>query len=501
MAEPPKSLAQDLFEDMRAKVDAASKEGFADADESTKMVEEIETMCMNCHDEHGTTRLLLTRIPFFREVVIMSFQCEKCGFQNSEVQFAGEIQERGTKITFKVEQPEDLNRQVVKSDTCSFRVEELDFEIPPGRGQLSNVEGIISMAAADISLLQDQRKEQTPEVAEQLEAVIKKLQGMASGTSLPFTVSVDDPAGNSWIQFAREPPDPASKYVENKYARSQVQNAALGLTVAANGENGASGVQIRPEYHPSNMYPNMPSESTVNNVDDTEDDEIVENQVYSIPGPCPGCTKPSVTNMKMVRIPHFKEVVIMATTCDHCGYRTNEVKTGGEVPEKGRVITLKVEKPEDMSRDILKSETCELSCPDINLLVQPGTLGGRFTTVEGLLRQIRNDLHERMFSDEDAGGGDSMAADERQQWEKFFTAVDKAIEGNQKFTIILKDPFAASYVQSLAKGDGETDSQITSHDYERSEEEEEELGLRDIRTEGYEQTGVNGEERAEQTHR
>lgn len=44
----------------------------------------------------------------------------------------------------------------------------------------------------------------------------------------------------------------------------------------------------------------------------------------------------------------------MAITCDHCGYRDNEVKTGGATSEKARRITLRVEDKEDLSRDILK---------------------------------------------------------------------------------------------------------------------------------------------------
>lgn len=39
----------------------------------------------------GVTRLLLTSIPFFREVIVMSFRCEHCGFQNNEIQSAGQI--------------------------------------------------------------------------------------------------------------------------------------------------------------------------------------------------------------------------------------------------------------------------------------------------------------------------------------------------------------------------------------------------------------------------
>lgn len=53
-------------------------------------------------------------------------------------------------------------------------------------------------------------------------------------------------------------------------------------------------------------------------------------------------------------IPHFKEVVIMATTCDTCGHRTNEVKSGSGIEEKGLKIEVKVSGIVDFSRDILK---------------------------------------------------------------------------------------------------------------------------------------------------
>ena len=53
-------------------------------------------------------------------------------------------------------------------------------------------------------------------------------------------------------------------------------------------------------------------------------------------------------------IPHFKEVVIMATTCDSCGHKTNEVKSGGGIEAKGTKIALRVTDPSDLNRDVLK---------------------------------------------------------------------------------------------------------------------------------------------------
>ena len=71
----------------------------------------IESMCMNCQ-RNGETKLLFTSIPYFREIIISSFDCEFCNYSNNEVQFGGEIREKGVKYVFTVQTPEDLNRQV-----------------------------------------------------------------------------------------------------------------------------------------------------------------------------------------------------------------------------------------------------------------------------------------------------------------------------------------------------------------------------------------------------
>lgn len=61
-----------------------------EAEQEEKVVQEIDSLCMRC-EEQGVTRMLLTSIPFFREIIVMSFRCEHCGWQNNEVQSAGSI--------------------------------------------------------------------------------------------------------------------------------------------------------------------------------------------------------------------------------------------------------------------------------------------------------------------------------------------------------------------------------------------------------------------------
>lgn len=42
----------------------------------------------------GTTRMLLTKVPFFRDIILMSFSCPHCNYRNNEVQSATSIEEK-----------------------------------------------------------------------------------------------------------------------------------------------------------------------------------------------------------------------------------------------------------------------------------------------------------------------------------------------------------------------------------------------------------------------
>jgi zinc finger protein len=449
------------------------------------------------------TRLLLTRIPYFREIVLSSFYCPHCSFSNTEISSAGQIQERGSKYVFKVENADDFQRSVVKGDGCAFRIEDIDLEIPQGRGQMTNIEGILAGVKEDLSQNQEARMEQMPEAGKKVAEVIQALGDMLDGKKYPFTVSAEDPTGNSFIQPS--PSDARHKYTRTEFDRSPEQNAALGLGEEAEAEAEAAPIDgkdapatdIRPEYRAAdglvggNSDSSAPRTVTTNNVDE---EDIRENEVYSFPASCPGCTRHCTTNMKMVNIPFFKQVVLMSTVCEHCGYRSNEVKTGGEVPEKGSRITLAVNTPEDLARDVLKSESAALHCPELGLRVEPGTQGGRFTTVEGLLTNFRKDLRAQAFGLENGddeqelrSAADSMQSDKKRTWEEFFATLGEAIDGKRPFTVVIEDPLASSYVQSYTAP--KPDPQIQVEEYERTAEEEEDLGLKDINTEdyGYEQ--------------
>ncbi|KAG0342076.1 nucleolar zinc-finger protein, partial [Podila horticola] len=120
-------------------------------------VTEIESLCMNCH-ENGTTRLLLTRVPHFREVIIMAFDCPHCGHRTNELQQANAIAVGGAIYTCKVSTKADLNRQLVKTDTAVVKIPEIEFEIPAQRGHLTTIEGLLSTVIDDLASDQPVRK-------------------------------------------------------------------------------------------------------------------------------------------------------------------------------------------------------------------------------------------------------------------------------------------------------------------------------------------------------
>ncbi|CAL5322935.1 unnamed protein product [Camellia sinensis] len=256
---------KDSIVDVRSMVEAIS------SDDNDAPLYQVESLCMRCR-QNGTTRFLLTLIPHFKKILLSAFECPHCGERNNEVQFAGELQPRGCHYQLNFP-PDMLNRQVAKFDTATIKIPELDFEIPPEaqRGSLSTVEGILLRAVNEIEALQEERKKVDPQSAEAIDRFLPKLRTCAKGES-SFTIILDDPAGNSFI----------------------------------------------------------------------------ENPVMTFPSTC------FVELNKLTDIPYFREVIIMASSCDACGYRNSELKPGGRIPEKGKKIIVLVKNINDLSRDVIK---------------------------------------------------------------------------------------------------------------------------------------------------
>ncbi|XP_032369546.1 zinc finger protein ZPR1 [Etheostoma spectabile] len=420
---------------------------------------EIESLCMNCY-KNGMTRLLLTKIPFFKEVIISSFSCAHCDWSNTEIQSAGRIQDQGVCYTLKVKTKQDLDREVVKSDSATTRIPELDFEIPPftQKGALSTIEGLLDRAVSGLEQDQTVRRVADPEVAGKIDEFIQKLRQLKEVES-EFTLVIEDPSGNSFVENPKAPQKDDALTV-SRFKRTMQQDMQLGLRADGDLEEAAEEEEEDP---------------AANDIDAMRDEVLAFNTN------CPECNAPAATNMKLVQIPHFKEVIIMATNCDSCGHRTNEVKSGGGTEEMGTKITLHLTDVSDMTRDVLKSETCSVAIPELEFELGMAAVGGKFTTLEGLLKDIK----DLIISKNPFMCGDSCTADRQQKLNAFGDKIDKIMAGEMDVHVVLDDPAGNSYVQNVYAPD--PDPEITIEKYTRTFEQNEDLGLNDMKTEGYQE--------------
>lgn len=326
---------------------------------------------------------MLTKIPFYKEIILMSFSCDHCGFENNEIQPGGEIDEKGVKITLSVKNVNDLNRKVVKSDYTSVRFVELDFEIPAKsqKGEVTTLEGIIDRAIE--GLLQDQpvRRIQHPEVAEQIDTFIETKLKKLKLVDSPFVVVLEDISGNCRVENPNAP-HADHQVTMTQFVRTQQQNRDLGMFT-------------QEELKEEDTTNKPASDRLLQPIpEDSWPLEELHGEVLRFDTNCPNCNSPCETNMKVTSIPHFKDVVIMATVCDICGVKTNEVKSGGGIEEQGVRFTVSIKDREDMSRDVLKADSCGLTIPELDCEVGSCALGGRFTTVEGVLNAIKEQLSD-----------------------------------------------------------------------------------------------------------
>lgn len=125
----------------------------------------------------------------------------------------------------------------------------------------------------------------------------------------------------------------------------------------------------------------------------------------------------------------------------------------------------------------------------MQLELEAGTLGGMYTTVEGLLSQIIDNMSENnpVFM------GDSAIDVKKQQYADFMNQLKEMKEGKRAFTLDIVDPLANSWVYSEYAPN--PDPRLEIVDYTRSFEEDEALGINDMVVDDEEITRRNEEEK------
>ncbi|CAF4317267.1 unnamed protein product, partial [Adineta steineri] len=109
------------------------------------------------------------------------------------------------------------------------------------------------------------------------------------------------------------------------------------------------------------------------------------------------------------------------------------------------------------------------------------SIGGKFTTVEGIFTTLKTQLASVIMP---FGGGDSTNRGDKNQMCSFIDIMSAVLAGERYVTIVLDDPAGNCYLQNICAPD--PDPQLIVEHYKRTDEQNEELGINDMKTENYE---------------
>ncbi len=465
-----------------------------------------------------------------------SFYCDKCHYKDTSVTSAASLGPAHTTYSLKVDpmvhSEEDvlqsLSRTIIRSESARILIPELEFEIPPKRSEIITVEGMLLNIRESLIAGQEERRTNQPEIYEKLQNVIDSLEMMQEGRET-FTMVIEDAAGNSFITNPEAPKADRFCTVVSR-PRTREETIALGFSPDDPlAEQNASGEKIitkeerealiakamkeikRKEKKKANapkgaVTPDLAPErgegyksggakaalkfmsQTALDKKDLEFDKLVEqNDLQSavFNDTCYECGHANETRMCVIDIPYFHSTIIMCTDCQYCGYKNTEIKAGGGISEQGTRMEVRVTSPEDLSRDVLKSDFAAVFIPELDIEVSHGTLGGKFTTIEGLLLDIK----EQLSRSEPYYTGDSAFAEQKAKYDALLKRFDGLFEVKENFTFVIYDPAGGSFIEGRVDGvpdtDPRLDSSMTITHYTRTDEQDDQLGIKDMVTEDY----------------
>ena len=161
--------------------------------------------------------------------------------------------------------------------------------------------------------------------------------------------------------------------------------------------------------------------------------------------PCPVCQKSG--NLFMIahvdEIPYFGEHTQVTVMCHDCGWKQTDF-----IPAEGKKAgcwSLKITNEKQLNSRIVRSSSCTISIPELDLQVNPGSNAtGYVSNVEGVINRfleiVRVVLRD-LIADEDKDEGDI------QRLTQFITSLENAgKDENNQITLELLDPHGHSMI-------------------------------------------------------
>ena len=90
----------------------------------------------------------------------------------------------------------------------------------------------------------------------------------------------------------------------------------------------------------SNVFQDLSNPTKNGLVTDTDETKDIQ-QPTEVESLCVNCGDNGTTTLLLVKIPHYREVIISSFECESCGYRNNDIQSGGVIQPMGVIYKVK----------------------------------------------------------------------------------------------------------------------------------------------------------------
>ena len=121
-----------------------------------------------------------------------------------------------------------------------------------------------------------------------------------------------------------------------------------------------------------------------------------------VDAPCPQCYEDGTLTMLAMssEIPYFGEHTQITVICEACGWKhTDFIPSDGEKPGYSSLI---VDEPEKCSARVVRSSSCTIRIPELDLEVSPGgSSSGYVSNIEGVINRFEDAIGSVMRGNSD----------------------------------------------------------------------------------------------------
>lgn len=165
------------------------------------MESKVEQPCPICFSDEGLTMIAHTsEIPYFGEHTQLTILCPSCGWKHTDF-IPAEGKKPGA-FSLEIEGIDMLSVRIIRSSSCTIKIEELGMEVEPGgatTGYVSNIEGVLNRFQGAVEMMYRQAKTSNEkETMRKCEALLEKINLVKDG-NLMVEITLLDPMGHSQI--------------------------------------------------------------------------------------------------------------------------------------------------------------------------------------------------------------------------------------------------------------------------------------------------------------